>query len=1119
MGVTFLLSCAAKTWTCCDVIVQPWDLNALCTCVEQRHFTALIPWRLRSVAEGCIRRSRTLWSQCDSLISSAQPKVSQSRSETSSQTTSWASVQELPKLAPPIARARFLQRSRRTPAFLKLLFPHTRQRAQARLSAFKHYRLETAAYWKIGLQSRIYRFIVKRQERSRKRRLTRKKIIQQLGGSGRIAEAFRSKDAGLSIGSSLARPGVANMPEGSGGYTSMPERGARRRKLAGYLRAANDLRQSYQTQYLGSGSDGLAEEDEASIPGAFPDASVVRSGDEEMLLFPSYARRHRKRKGPFYEPPGANEDIRGAQGSRDAEYWKRQWDKYEDDNAVVDVDIRGWVYAPNKGQMTRKNRLLVGIARHLSGVPAPSTSRPNSRPSSRASSPHRAKLGARTARSEEELAEKEAESIERRGQGEADVAWRGGYSEAPGNATDHSSLYGSPDESRSTSPDGRGSENPPLPRPVTNTSLGDEMSSRTGSKQSSWNQPSETSPADLSVANANLMLRLRPFLTTPLVQTALTVFFYNDDQSKSRTIYTNEAGHFQLRAPLDFVPTHVRVLASDKLSATEEIRITEPQGISMISDIDDTIKHSAIGSGAREIFRNAFIRDLDDLTIEGVKEWYEQMASMGVKLHYVSNAPWQLYPVLMSFFAQAGLPQGSFHLKQYTGMLQGIFEPVAERKKGTLDKIMNDFPKRRFILVGDSGEADLELYTDILLANPGRILGVFIRDVTTTQSQRFFDSSMLPRGYKAPKSPRLRGRTGGISPQLRPLENVQSNGAPPPLPPRDSATRSSSSQALDSSIQGPKMGTLIDVDDNPPPIPKLRASLTDEKPLTDRSGSVATTRSLPPTLPSKPLALRSNASTQGPTMDPVNSGEFPRLSNINHASQSTSPTSNISPNRKPAPPLPPKRGTTSPSSLSDSLPNSNMPAEPSPLSQIQTSSSLPSSSPLEPGSRATSQERQSYRTAARNKLTSAYNALPSWYSSPPPNNSPPTSSPQQTAADGPKTSRPPPPIPPRRNISSYPAAAAQYASEHLSGGWSGYNAEKEGNYSEEVSMNEGPVLSKKEELWLRRWARAKEIFDEKGVVLRSWRVGSDVAHEAVNLVEVALKEEMRNAKQTKNERV
>jgi phosphatidate phosphatase APP1 len=85
-----------------------------------------------------------------------------------------------------------------------------------------------------------------------------------------------------------------------------------------------------------------------------------------------------------------------------------------------------------------------------------------------------------------------------------------------------------------------------------------------------------------------------------------------------------------LRAALDFVPTHIRVLASENLSATEEVKITEPKGVSVISDVDDTVKHSSISGGARTIFRNAFIRDLSDLTIDGVKEWYNQMYDMGV---------------------------------------------------------------------------------------------------------------------------------------------------------------------------------------------------------------------------------------------------------------------------------------------------------------------------------------------------------------------------------------------------------------------------------------------------------------------------------------------------------
>jgi hypothetical protein len=75
------------------------------------------------------------------------------------------------------------------------------------------------------------------------------------------------------------------------------EPGARRKKFAGYLKAANELRQSYQQSYGSSWRGGQQVENiDDGTPGAFPDAAVIRSGDEEMVLFPSYARRHVKRK-------------------------------------------------------------------------------------------------------------------------------------------------------------------------------------------------------------------------------------------------------------------------------------------------------------------------------------------------------------------------------------------------------------------------------------------------------------------------------------------------------------------------------------------------------------------------------------------------------------------------------------------------------------------------------------------------------------------------------------------------------------------------------------------------------------------------------------------------------
>ncbi|KAL8830949.1 MAG: hypothetical protein Q9170_005498, partial [Blastenia crenularia] len=569
-------------------------------------------------------------------------------------------------------------------------------------------------------------------------------------------------------------------------------RGTRRKKLAGFLKSANELRQSYQQSYgLGPQKDGATDYDDSGIPGAFPDVAIARSGDEEMLLFPSYARKHTSRKPVHQDLPGSFNDTREHdRSSNSGGYIQQEWDRYEEANSIIDVDVRGWVYSPQKGQLSRYNRAMIALARRMSGIPAPSSSRASS-----PNSAHHLRVEARASRHEQELVDKEAESITRKGEGEQHVAAQGGYSEAPSRQEHDARSQSSAIRSQTSSPRHPESGlNGKAPNPVERSSAYEDQDDAPGpgslAKRASWNHPSEMSSAELSVANAHMMLRLRPFLTTPLTSTPLTVFFYNEKTSRSRTIYTNEAGHFQLRAALDFLPTSVRVLASENLSATDEIHVTEPHGVSLISDVDDTIKHSAIGAGAREVFRNVFIRDLDDLRIDGVKEWYTKMASMGVKLHYVSNMPWQLFPVLASFLAGAGLPKGSFHLKHYTGMLQGIFEPVAERKKGTLERIMTDFPQRRFILVGDSGEADLELYTDIVESYPGRVLGVFIRDVTTRETQGFFDPIM--NGDKSGARGRLPSSPNPADASHKPFEQR------PKLPPRQQ-TRSSSTLKATSS--------------------------------------------------------------------------------------------------------------------------------------------------------------------------------------------------------------------------------------------------------------------------------------------------------------------------------
>ncbi|MCJ1362209.1 hypothetical protein MMC16_001311 [Acarospora aff. strigata] len=103
------------------------------------------------------------------------------------------------------------------------------------------------------------------------------------------------------------------------------------------------------------------------------------------------------------------------------------------------------------------------------------------------------------------------------------------------------------------------------------------------------------------------------------------------------------------------------------------------------------------------------------------------------------------------------------------------------------------------------------------------------------------------------------------------------------------------------------------------------------------------------------------------------------------------------------------------------------------------------------------------------------------------------------------TTTPTPSTAPRRHLTAYPAAAAQYASHRISGGWSGGGG-NDGSGDGVNGNNPAQPINKKLELWKRRWVRAKEILDGKSVMLRSWKVGTDVMDDAVKLVERAKNE-------------
>ena len=171
-----------------------------------------------------------------------------------------------------------------------------------------------------------------------------------------------------------------------------------------------------------------------------------------------------------------------------------------------------------------------------------------------------------------------------------------------------------------------------------------------------------------------------------------------------------------------------------------KVQLIPRAGITVISDIDDTIKHSEVRDKV-QLGLNTFAREFR--ATPGTAALYKRWAQGGgrVVFHYVSGSPFQLFSDLAEFARRDGFPEGSFHLRPFrlkdSSAAQFFGDPKAF-KLATIRPIVQQFKDRRFILVGDSAEDDPDVYA-ILASEFPNVAAILIRDVTneTLESPRY----------------------------------------------------------------------------------------------------------------------------------------------------------------------------------------------------------------------------------------------------------------------------------------------------------------------------------------------------------------------------------------------
>lgn len=162
----------------------------------------------------------------------------------------------------------------------------------------------------------------------------------------------------------------------------------------------------------------------------------------------------------------------------------------------------------------------------------------------------------------------------------------------------------------------------------------------------------------------------------------------------------------------------------------------------VVSDLDDTVVRTGARSRLRMTRTVLFNSAQTRVPMPGIGALYRALEAgrdggEDNPIFYVSSSPWNLYSLFAEFMRHHGVPEGPIFLRDF-GFDPGKLwkEPHEAHKPKQIRRLLELYPDLDFVLLGDSGQKDPEVFRAVAEENPGRIAAVFVRDVTPPERDR-----------------------------------------------------------------------------------------------------------------------------------------------------------------------------------------------------------------------------------------------------------------------------------------------------------------------------------------------------------------------------------------------
>ncbi len=227
----------------------------------------------------------------------------------------------------------------------------------------------------------------------------------------------------------------------------------------------------------------------------------------------------------------------------------------------------------------------------------------------------------------------------------------------------------------------------------------------------------------------------RSFTTLPVKDSVVRI----RSGERLHQVRTDRSGFVDCVVPASLEPGWgtIRLEATGAEDADAPVRILDPQvRFGVVSDIDDTVMVTALPRPLLAAWNTFVLDEHARMAVPGMAVLFERLvnAHAGAPVFYLSTGAWNAAPTLTRFLSRHLYPAGPLLLTNWGPTTDRWFRSGREHKRLTLRRLTEEFPQVKWLLVGDDGQHDEQIYAEFASAYPDNVSAVAIRHLSPTQS-------------------------------------------------------------------------------------------------------------------------------------------------------------------------------------------------------------------------------------------------------------------------------------------------------------------------------------------------------------------------------------------------